>query len=87
MKEEIIKEQNEKTPWAPSYVWYAKTAGIILAVLIAAFFILNIFLKPYMRERPVEITPWLKKDKPAAEQKYNNEVLEMTIIEGAVNEK
>lgn len=88
MKEEIIKDNNEKTPWVPTYTWYAKIAGVILVVLLVTFFILNILLKPYMRERPAEITPWLKKSKVSAEQKYKNKVLKTEIIEeDAGNEK
>ena len=87
MKEEIIKDSSEKKPWAPTYIWYAKAAGVILAGLIVVFFILNIVLKPYMREIPAEITPWLKKDKPAVGQKYNHETEKMAIIQGNADEK
>jgi hypothetical protein len=45
--------------WRPTYKWYAKVFGIIFGVLIAAFFILNILLKPYMRVIDPDITPWL----------------------------
>jgi hypothetical protein len=50
-------------PWRPTYRWAGITASIILAVLIIAFFVLNIILKPYMRQRPLDITPWLDKSK------------------------
>jgi hypothetical protein len=65
MKEEKSKNIQSKSedkiaaPWAPTYKWFAKTAGIILAALIVIFFTLNIILKPYMRQLPPEITPWL----------------------------
>ncbi|MDR1696450.1 MAG: hypothetical protein LBR69_07500 [Endomicrobium sp.] len=60
-------ENGEKIlAWQPNYKWLAKTAAIIFAALIAVFFTLNIVLKPYMREIPAEITPWL--DKTTAEQ-------------------
>ncbi|MDR1942332.1 MAG: hypothetical protein LBQ47_08400 [Endomicrobium sp.] len=45
--------------WRPDYKWLANTAGIILAALIILFFTLNLLLKPYMRQIPKEITPWL----------------------------
>ena len=65
MKEEkkavILPETKEPVPWAPTYKWFAKTAGIILAALIVVFFALNIILKPYMRQIPMEVTPWLDK--------------------------
>lgn len=49
------------TPWKPTYKWMGITAGVIFAVLVLAFFVLNIVLKPYMRQLPPEITPWLEK--------------------------
>jgi len=65
MKEEkkAVIQPVAKDPeqWAPTYKWFAKTAGIILASLIVIFFALNIILKPYMRQIPIEITPWLEK--------------------------
>jgi hypothetical protein len=67
MKEEKNKNMQPQAqslkPWSPTYKWFAKTAGIILAVLIVIFFALNIILKPYMRQIPAEITPWLDKSK------------------------
>jgi hypothetical protein len=48
-------------PWHPTYLWLAKTAGIIFVSLIILFFALNLWLKPYMRQIPPEITPWLEK--------------------------
>ncbi|AKL97458.1 hypothetical protein [Endomicrobium proavitum] len=51
--------QPEAVVWKPNYKWLAKVAGIILAFVIVLFFTLNIVLKPYMRNIPSEITPWL----------------------------
>lgn len=56
LKESALKESY---PWVPTYKWFAKTACIILASLIVIFFALNVILKPYMRQIPQEITPWL----------------------------
>ena len=61
-----IKPNNpndENSPWKPTYKWMGITTGIILTILIIMFFVLNILLKPYMREIPPEITPWLDKSK------------------------
>lgn len=49
--------------WKPSWKWYIKTLGIIYAILIVVFFALNIILKPYMRQIPKDLTPWLKDTK------------------------
>ena len=32
-----------------------------MVVLVILFFSLNFLLKPYMRDIPMEITPWLQK--------------------------
>lgn len=45
--------------WMPTWQWHAKTLGIIYACLIVVFFLLNWALKPYLRDIPPEITPWL----------------------------
>ena len=61
---DLLKSKNSgsvNASWKPTYKWIGVTAGIILVFLIAMFFVLNILLKPYMRERPAEITPWLNK--------------------------
>ena len=47
--------------WSPTWQWHAKTLGIIYACLVVVFFMLNWVLKPYMRDIPPEVTPWLKK--------------------------
>jgi hypothetical protein len=46
--------------WRPSWKWHGKTLMTIYAVLLVVFFLLNHFLKPYMRQIPKDITPWLK---------------------------
>ena len=46
--------------WWPSWRWHAKTLAIIYGFLIVAFILLNQLLKPYMRQIPKDITPWLK---------------------------
>ncbi len=45
--------------WKPSFKWHLKVLAVIYVVLIVLFFLLNHLLKPYMRQLPAEITPWL----------------------------
>ena len=52
--------KNQET-WLPTLKWMCKSFLIILVCLVIVFFTLNFLLKPYMREIPVEITPWLDK--------------------------
>jgi hypothetical protein len=47
--------------WSPTKQWHLKTLAVIYAGLIILYFVLNWLLKPYMREIPPEVTPWLKK--------------------------
>ncbi len=47
--------------WQPSWVWHLKVLTIIYVILILIFFLLNYLLKPFMRQVPKEITPWLQK--------------------------
>jgi uncharacterized paraquat-inducible protein A len=47
--------------WSPTRQWHIKTLAVIYACLIILYFVLNWLLKPYMREIPPEVTPWLKK--------------------------
>jgi antibiotic biosynthesis monooxygenase (ABM) superfamily enzyme len=46
--------------WRPSWRWHVITLATIYVILIVAFFTLNNVLKPFMRQIPKEITPWLK---------------------------
>ncbi|HBU68847.1 MAG TPA: hypothetical protein DEE98_00510 [Elusimicrobia bacterium] len=57
--------------WKPTWKWHARTLGAIFGALIAAYFLLNHLLKPYMRQIPSEITPWLAEaqKQDAAEKK------------------
>ncbi len=54
-------KQDIKT-WMPSLKWMLKVLAIIYIVIIAAFFTLNYLLKPYMRDIPKELTPWMEKN-------------------------
>jgi len=47
--------------WTPTWQWHLKTLGMIYVGLIVLYFVLNALLKPYLREIPPEVTPWLKK--------------------------
>ncbi|MCR4663561.1 MAG: hypothetical protein K5622_06725 [Endomicrobiaceae bacterium] len=66
MPEKDIKEQ---VTWMPSLKWLCKSFIIIIAFLIITFFVLNFLLKSYMRDIPMEITPWLDK---TSQQSQNN---------------
>ncbi len=71
----VAKEQSEhekdKYTWKPDFKWLIKTFAVAYIAIIILFFMLNFLLKPYMRQRPMEITPWLDKNKTenVAEQK------------------
>ena len=53
------KENFEEKTWMPSLKWLYNSLLIIAFFIIISFFALNILLKPYMRDIPMEITPWL----------------------------
>ncbi len=55
------KEIKEQETWMPTLAWLSKTFLIIALFLVIAFFALNFLLKPYMRDIPAELTPWLDK--------------------------
>jgi hypothetical protein len=46
--------------WKPTWKWHARTLVVIYGFLIVLFFLMNHVLKPYMRQIPGDITPWLK---------------------------
>ena len=56
MVKKLLKEDKV---WLPSVKWLVSVLMIIYVILIIGFFITNYFLKPYMRDIPQEITPWL----------------------------
>ena len=58
MADKDIKEQET---WMPTLAWLGKSFLIVAFFLVIAFFVLNFLLKPYMRNIPVELTPWLDK--------------------------
>lgn len=60
---------NPQPLWRPTWKWHFKTLMIIYGVLIVVFFALNILLKPYMRQIPEDITPWLKKVPAQSQEK------------------
>jgi hypothetical protein len=53
--------QNLQLPplWRPTWAWHRKSLLIIYAVIIVAYFALKIWLKPYIRTLPSDITPWM----------------------------
>lgn len=66
----MAKETKEEQTWMPSLKWLAITFVIIFVCIVIAFFTLNYLLKPYMRDIPMELTPWL--DKSAVTETANN---------------
>ena len=54
--------------WRPTWKWHLKTLGIIYVVLIFVLFAANIILKPYLRQIPKDITPWMKELPPEEKQ-------------------
>jgi hypothetical protein len=52
--------------WRPTWKWHARTLVVIYSILIVMFFLLNSMLRPYLRQIPKDITPWLK-DMPKQE--------------------
>lgn len=45
--------------WRPDWAWHRKTLIRIYAVVIVMFLIVRVWLKPYVRHLPAEITPWM----------------------------
>lgn len=80
--ENKVDSENLELPlWRPTWKWHLKTLSIIYAALLIIFFMLNILLKPYLRQIPKDITPWLNKlpennanEKEKSEQKQVSEV-------------
>ncbi|WP_372519038.1 hypothetical protein [Candidatus Ruminimicrobiellum ovillum] len=59
MADKDIKTQET---WMPTFTWLCKSFLVITVFLVITFFSLNFLLKPYMRDIPSEITPWLEKN-------------------------
>ncbi len=67
MAKKVLKEDKV---WLPDLRWLLKVLIIVYVISIVGFFVANYFLKPYMRDIPKEITPWLNNsDKNISEQK------------------
>lgn len=56
-----IKQETKNSVWQPNLKWFLKVLAIMYVLIIIAFFVINFLLKPYMREIPKQITPWLDK--------------------------
>jgi len=61
-----IKQETKNSIWQPNLKWFLKVLAIMYILIIIAFFTVNFLLKPYMREIPKQITPWL--DKPVIQE-------------------
>jgi len=69
MENEINETGSEKKyVWQPNLKWFLKVLITMYIFITIAFFVVNFLLKPYMRDIPKEITPWLNKT-VAEEQK------------------
>ncbi len=55
------KEIIEEKTWMPTIKWLCEVFFMIVFFVVISFFVLNFLLKPYMRDIPMEITPWLDK--------------------------
>ena len=55
------KDRKEEKTWMPSLKWLFEIFLMIVFFVVIVFFILNFLLKTYMRDIPMEITPWLAK--------------------------
>lgn len=60
-------ELNLPPVWKPTLRWHLTTLAVIYTALIVIFFSLNLVLKPYLRQIPKDITPWLN-DIPKQQQ-------------------
>jgi hypothetical protein len=45
--------------WRPTWAWHGRTLAIVYAIVIVVFFIVRAWLKPYVRQLPPDITPWM----------------------------
>lgn len=45
--------------WKPTWQWHGRVLFIIYVTLTVIFFIAKVMLKPYVRQLPSEITPWM----------------------------
>ena len=59
--EDTNKEINKESTWFPTLKWLCEIFLLIVFFIGIAFFILNFLLKPYMRNIPMDVTPWLAK--------------------------
>jgi hypothetical protein len=67
MENEINETGSEKKyVWQPNLKWFLTVLITMYVLITIAFFTVNFLLKPYMRDIPKEITPWL--DKTVAEE-------------------
>ncbi len=49
--------------WQPTWAWHRRTLMIIYTCVIAGFFLFKFLLKPYVRQLPSDITPWMHSSK------------------------
>lgn len=71
------KEMKEEKTWMPSLKWLCEVFLIIVFFVVMFFFILNFLLQPYMRDIPMEVTPWLDNSSQQTDSVKNQEVNEI----------
>jgi len=67
LPKKAVRAEDRPPLWQPTWAWHARTLLIIYACVIVAFFLTKIWLKPYVRDLPPEITPWLQGKKAVPE--------------------
>jgi hypothetical protein len=45
--------------WMPTWAWHGRTLLMIYACVLVLFLVLRGVLKPYIRQLPPEVLPWL----------------------------
>jgi hypothetical protein len=61
LNENELNEKEKKYVWQPNLKWFLTVLITMYVLITIAFFTVNFLLKPYMRDIPKEITPWLDK--------------------------
>jgi DNA-directed RNA polymerase subunit RPC12/RpoP len=57
-----------KPVWKPDWKWHLKALAIIYVSLILIFFLVNMWLGPYLRKMPKDVTPWLATEREQAQR-------------------
>ena len=55
--------------WQPTWAWHRRTLVMIYAIVIVVFFVVRSLLKPYVRDLPPDIAPWMHGGNVSSAQK------------------